>query len=145
MHSPLSELAGLTTLSSTLSVNPTGRSCCRAGCAVGAPAGAAARLTAGARPAAYVVNRGERAASVALRLARDLRRADLAIELDDSGAAFGKQFKRADRCGAPWALILGDDEIDQRLVRLKRLQGEPQEQSVALTAISAIVDTLRSS
>ena len=109
------------------------------------PAGAAARLTAGEGPAAYVVNRGERAASVALGLARDLRRADLAIELDDSGAAFGKQFKRADRCGAPWALILGDDEIDQRLVRLKRLQGEPQEQSVALTAISAIVDTLRSS
>ena len=91
------------------------------------------------------MNRGESAASVALGLARDLRRADLAIELDDSGAAFGKQFKRADRCGARWALILGDDEIDQRLVRLKRLQGEPQEKSVALTAISEIVDTLRSS
>ena len=109
------------------------------------PAGAAARLTAGEGPAAYVVNRGERAASVALGLARDLRRADLAIELDDSGAAFGKQFKRADRCGARWALILGDDEVDQGVVRLKCLQGEAREQSVALTAISVIVDTLSSS
>ena len=109
------------------------------------PQGAAARLTAGAVPAAYVVNRGERAAIAALGLARDLRRAELAIDLDSSGAAFGKQFKRADRCGARWALILGDDEVDQGIVRLKRLQGEPKEQSVALTAISAIVDTLRSS
>tara|TARA_B100000073_G_scaffold250727_1_gene210948 strand:- start:1843 stop:3108 length:1266 start_codon:yes stop_codon:yes gene_type:complete len=109
------------------------------------PQGVAARLTAGAVPAAYVVNRGERAAIAALGLARDLRRAELAIDLDSSGAAFGKQFKRADRCGARWALILGDDEVDQGIVRLKRLQGEPKEQSVALTAISAIVDTLRSS
>ena len=109
------------------------------------PQGVAARLTAGAVPAAYVVNRGERAAIAALGLARDLRRAELAIDLDNSGAAFGKQFKRADRCGARWALILGDDEVDQGIVRLKRLQGEPKEQSVALTAISAIVDTLRSS
>ena len=109
------------------------------------PQGVAARLTAGAVPAAYVVNRGERAAIAALGLARDLRRAELAIDLDNSGSAFGKQFKRADRCGARWALILGDDEVDQGIVRLKRLQGEPKEQSVALTAISAIVDTLRSS
>ena len=109
------------------------------------PQGVAARLTAGAVPVAYVVNRGERAAIAALGLARDLRHAELAIDLDSSGAAFGKQFKRADRCGARWALILGDDEVDQGIVRLKRLQGEPKEQSVALTAISAIVDTLRSS
>ena len=47
--------------------------------------------------------------------------------------------------GAGWALILGDDEVEQNVVRLKRLQGEPQEQTVALSAISAIVDTLRSS
>ena len=92
-----------------------------------------------------MVNRGERAAIAALGLARDLRRAELAIDLDNSGAAFGKQFKRADRCGARWALILGEDEMDQGIVRLKRLQGEPKQQSVALTAISAIVDTLRSS
>ena len=108
------------------------------------PEGQAARLTAGAAPAAYVVNRGERAVIAALGLARALRRADLAIELDDSGAAFGKQFKRADRCGADWALILGDDEVEQNVVRLKRLRGESQEQTLSLASISAIVDTLRS-
>ena len=108
------------------------------------PEGRAARLTAGAAPAAYVVNRGERAVIAALGLARALRRADLAIELDDSGAAFGKQFKRADRCGAGWALILGDDEVEQNVVRLKRLRGESQEQTLSLASISAIVDTLRS-
>ena len=61
-----------------------------------------------------------------------------------SAAAFGKQFKRADRCGADWALILGDDEVEQNVVRLKRLRGGSQEQTLSLASTSAIVDTLRS-
>ena len=72
------------------------------------PDGAAARLTAQVPPTIYLVNRGEAAEAAALDLARKLRQAGVAVELDGSGAAFGKQFKRADRCGAPWALVIGD-------------------------------------
>jgi histidyl-tRNA synthetase len=57
------------------------------------------------------------------------------VELDASGAAFGKQFKRADRSGAAWAVVLGDGELEQGVVRLKPLRdGSAAEQVVPLEA-----------
>ena len=106
------------------------------------PEGAAARLTAQQPPTVYLVNRGELAEAAALGLARHLRQAGVAVELDGSGAAFGKQFKRADRCGAPWALVIGDQEAEQGRVRLKSLRDEADEQTLALDAIPALLEAL---
>ncbi len=72
-------------------------------------------------PDVYFVNKGEEAEIKALDIARRLRAAGLAVELDSSRASFGKQFRRADRCGAKWAIILGDDEMSNGEVRLKKL------------------------
>ncbi|MFO7629235.1 MAG: histidine--tRNA ligase, partial [Prochlorococcaceae cyanobacterium] len=58
-------------------------------------------------PDLYLVSRGEQGEPAALELARCLRHSGLAVDLDLSGAAFGKQFKRAHRSGARWALVLG--------------------------------------
>jgi histidyl-tRNA synthetase len=78
-----------------------------------------------------LINRGEQAEPQALRLARQWRGAGLAVELDGSSASFGKQFKRADRSGAPWAVVLGDDEALAGQLRLKPLRGEGEEQQLA--------------
>ena len=95
------------------------------------PDGVAARLTATPAPLVYVINRGEQAEPQALRLARQWRGAGLAVELDGSSASFGKQFKRADRSGAPWAVVLGDEEAKTGQLRLKPLRGEGGEQQLA--------------
>ena len=94
-------------------------------------------------PDAYLVNRGERPKPLGLALARSLRQLGLTVELDGSGSAFGKQFKRADRSGARWALVLGDEEAERGEVRLKPLQQQGEEITVALSGIAAIVETLR--
>ena len=94
------------------------------------PQGVAARLTAMSPPDVYVVNRGCEAESVALALARDLRAAGLRVELDSSGSAFGKQFKRADRSGARWALVLGDQEAERGEARLKLLSSTERNPSL---------------
>ena len=65
------------------------------------------------------------------------------VELDGSGSAFGKQFKRADRSRARWALVLGDEEAERGEVRLKPLQQQGEEITVALSGIAAIVEILR--
>ena len=109
------------------------------------PDGPAARLVSAPGPDAYLVNRGEQAEAAGLALARDLRQHGLAVELDGSGSAFGKQFKRADRSGAPWALVLGDEEAERGEVRLKPLQQQGQEATVALNGITAIVELLHRS
>ena len=108
------------------------------------PQGPAARLVRPQAPDAYLVNRGDRAESAGLSLARALRQQGLMVELDSSGSAFGKQFKRADRSGARWALVLGDEEVERGEVRLKPLNQQSEESTVALSGIAAMVELLRS-
>ena len=110
--------------------------------AQGDPNGPAARLVRAKAPDAYLVNRGAGAEVAALILARSLRKAGLTIELDSSGAAFGKQFKRADRSGARWALVLGDDEQVRNEVRLKPLQDEGSEHMYGLSDLPGITGIL---
>jgi len=87
----------------------------------------AAAAPAAVAPEIYVVSRGVAAEAEALRLARALRLAGRSVELDPSGAAFGKQFKRADRSGAAWALVIGEGELEQGVVLLKDLRGTAAE------------------
>jgi histidyl-tRNA synthetase len=70
----------------------------------------------------YVVSRGEQAEAIALQVARNLRQAGRSVELDLSAAAFSKQFRRADRSGARWAVVIGDAEAQRGEVLLRDLR-----------------------
>lgn len=96
-------------------------------------------------PDLYLVNRGEQAQWTALVLARELRQRGLSVELDSSGAAFGKQFKRADRSGSAWAGVLGDGEVEQGVLTLKALRQDPdlpKEQTLKLSDLDQLVSIL---
>jgi histidyl-tRNA synthetase len=69
----------------------------------------------------YLVSRGAGAERQALKLAQTLRQAGFKAELDLSGSAFDKQFKRADRSGAVACLVLGEIEAQEHKVQLKWL------------------------
>ena len=76
----------------------------------------------------YIVSRGEKAEPATTVLAQKLRHQGFSVEVDLSGSAFGKQFKRADRSGAIGCLILGDAEAEGSTVQLKSLtSGEQSE------------------
>lgn len=70
----------------------------------------------------YIVSRGNLAESQGLILAQKLRQQGLSVELDLSGSAFGKQFKRADRSGSVACLVLGDAEAELQTIKLKWLK-----------------------
>jgi histidyl-tRNA synthetase len=55
------------------------------------------------------------------------------VERDASGAAFGKQFKRADRSGARWAAVIGEQEVMDGLVGLKDLRAGAEQADQRLT------------
>ncbi|MGB7086057.1 MAG: histidine--tRNA ligase [Phormidesmis sp.] len=74
----------------------------------------------------YLISRGEKAEYQSTRLASELRKQGYSVEVDLSGSAFGKQFKRADRSGAVVGLILGDAEAETGSVQLKWLASEDQ-------------------
>jgi histidyl-tRNA synthetase len=79
-----------------------------------------------AAPDVYLVVNGERAGAESLKLAERLR-TDLPhrrFEVNLGGGNFKAQFRRADRSGAPLALILGDDELGRGVVAMKPLRQE---------------------
>jgi histidyl-tRNA synthetase len=78
-------------------------------------------------PDLYVISKGEKAENQALILTHRLRQAGFKIEMDLSGSAFGKQFKRGDRSGAKACLVLGDSEVETETVKLKWLDTAEQE------------------
>lgn len=90
----------------------------------------------------YVVSRGEKAEAQALKLAQSMRRNGFATELDMSGSAFGKQFKRADRSGAKACLILGDAEAENGTVQIKWLKTGEQS-AIAQSELLNNVDRLK--
>ncbi len=75
----------------------------------------------------YLISRGPAAEARAIVFARQLRQAGYGVELDLSGSAFGKQFKRADRSGAVASLVLGEQEAQTGAVQLKWLASGQQQ------------------
>ncbi len=59
----------------------------------------------------YIAWMGEKAQATAIRAARDLRQAGFRVELPPVEQKFGKALGQADKLGARYALILGEDEV----------------------------------
>ncbi|TED35602.1 histidine--tRNA ligase [Pseudomonas aeruginosa] len=90
------------------------------------------------RPAdLYVCAFGEPAELAALTLAEQLRSAIPGIRLlvNAGAGSFKSQFKKADKSGARFALILGGDEVANRVVGFKPLRDEGEQQSIAWDAL----------
>ncbi|HBO4904133.1 TPA: histidine--tRNA ligase [Pseudomonas aeruginosa] len=90
------------------------------------------------RPAdLYVCAFGEPVELAALTLAEQLRSAIPGIRLlvNAGAGSFKSQFKKADKSGARFALILGEDEVANRVVGFKPLRDEGEQQSIAWDAL----------
>ena len=98
----------------------------------------------GQAPDAYIVAQDERAAAAALAFAERLRdempRRRVALGL--GGGNFKAQFRRADRSGARFALVLGDSELDRGVVAIKDLRGEANQIECPMAEASARLEAV---
>ena len=78
-------------------------------------------------PDVYVIHRGDKAEQIALNITCQLRSANFTIELDYTNSSFSKQFKRADKSRAKWAIVIGEDEISKDQLLLKKLRDKEKE------------------
>jgi len=85
-------------------------------------------------PHVYLVMAGDEASRGGLQLAERLRRevGGLRIQSNLGGGSFKSQFKRADRSGAPLAVILGEDEIREGRVTIKHLRDQSEQEKIRL-------------
>ena len=87
----------------------------------------------------YLCAFGEAAELAGLALAERLRDAIPGVRLlvNSGGGSFKSQFKKADKSGARFALILGEDELTARVVGCKPLRDDAQQQNIGWDALPA--------
>ncbi len=66
----------------------------------------------------------------------------LRFEMNQGGGNFKAQFRRADRSGAPLALILGDNELERGVASLKPMRQEGQQMECPLAELPARIPAL---
>ena len=85
------------------------------------------------RPDGYLVNVGELAEAASAKIAEQLRDAGLSVVVHAGGGSFKSQMKKADRSGARFSLILGDDEMKANQIVVKPMLGPGEQVKVNLS------------
>ena len=90
------------------------------------------------RPQVYLVLAGERTEIAGFKLAEQLRDAwpNLALQVNLGDGSFKTQFKRADKSGAQFAIVLGDDEAARGVVAVKALRQDMAQEECPTAQIS---------
>jgi len=93
---------------------------------------------------AYVIMLGSDVEITANGLAEQWRDQvpDIRLQCHCGGGNMKKQMKRADKSGAQIALILGEDEIAQKMVTVKYLRGQQEQQSLPLEQVADLLTNL---
>ena len=86
----------------------------------------------------YVCPVGENASLNALLLADHLRKEHswLRIQTHCGGGSFKSQLKKADKSGARFALLLGEDEVANNSVTIKDLRTDAEQQTLPLETVA---------
>ena len=95
-------------------------------------------------PHLYVVMQGEAAETAGFKLTEQLRDElpNLRIVNNTSGGSFKSQMKRADKSGAEFAIILGDNELAEGNVSLKPLRSNEAQSQIALDTLKDHLNTI---
>jgi len=90
-------------------------------------------------PHVYCVMVGAGAIDGGMKLAEQLRQGvkGLRIQSNLGGGSFKSQFKRADRSGAALAMVLGEDELQQRRVTIKHLRDRAGQEEISLDDVES--------
>jgi histidyl-tRNA synthetase len=94
-----------------------------------------------ARPDVFVAALGDGTREKAFAVAEELRDKvqRIRVEMNLGGGSFKAQMKRADKSGANYALILGEQELSEGRIGLKPLRTQDEQESIALDELAAVL------
>jgi len=86
----------------------------------------------------YMVLMGDQAVTEGFQIAEQLRSEipQLGLQVNCGGGSFKSQFKKADKSGARYALVLGDDELEKGIISLKPLRDKQDQKELPLQSLS---------
>ena len=85
----------------------------------------------------YVAPMGEKEAEKAFEIVTELRRAGKSADFDHMGRGIKAQFKYADKIGAKKVIVIGSNELEKGVAKLKNM-ADGSETEVSLNAQSII-------
>lgn len=94
---------------------------------------------------AYMIRVGEQAEKKGLALAEKIRNKvdGIKLQVNCGGGGFKSQFKKADKSGAEYALILADDEIARGEIAVKYLRVDQKQQSMNINEVIELLSLTR--
>jgi len=86
----------------------------------------------------YMVLMGDKAVNEGFKIAEALRNEipQLGLQVNCGGGSFKSQFKKADKSGAGYALVLGEDELEKGIISLKPLRDKQDQKELPLQSLS---------
>ncbi len=86
-------------------------------------------------PDIYVVNLGDSARIISFEISEKLRDEGFKVGLNMEGSSFKSQMKKADKSGAKIALIIGDNEVENKIIQVKLIRNEGLQKAVNIDDI----------
>jgi histidyl-tRNA synthetase len=78
----------------------------------------------------WMIMLGDTAAAIGYPLAENLREAGIQVVCNCGGGSIGKQLRRADQSHAFFAVIIGDEELENRRFTVKPLRSGEEQTSI---------------
>lgn len=75
---------------------------------------------------AFIATMGEEAHAAAVKLAYELRGKGISVDMDYTGRSLKAQMKIADKLGAKYAIILGEDELARQVATVRNMASSEQ-------------------
>jgi len=99
-----------------------------------------------AQPDVYVVLVGDNVQRPGLVISEMIRDAlpDVNVQMNCGGGSFKSQFKRADKSGARYAIVLGEQEVEGKVVSVKPLREKSDQTTVLWDDLTAHLEKLMS-
>ena len=88
----------------------------------------------------FIAGLGENAAAECYPLVHKLRENGLRVAMDHEGRSLKSQMKQADKAGSSWVLIVGDDELADKVGTLRNMDN--QEQQTIPLDVQTVTDTI---
>jgi len=87
----------------------------------------------------YIVNLGDKAQSFAFKIAEKLRNESLKVDLNLEGSSFKSQMKKADKSGAKIALIIGEQEVEKKIIQVKLIRDSGLQESIEVDKLCSYI------
>ena len=94
-------------------------------------------------PDVYMVLAGDSTKRPGLVISEQIREnlPDIKVQMNCGGGSFKSQFKKADKSGARIALVLGEDEVNQKQIAVKYLREEREQEMVPWDQMFTLLKT----